>query len=449
MTLTRREVLRRTGYLGLLGLSSSVLPLPRLLADEQAGHGPLVPDPQGLLDLPRGFSYVLFSRTGDPMADGLRVPGAHDGMAAFAGPDGLTLVVRNHELNPGDATAFGTEADPLAGVDRDRLFDAGHGQTPMPGGTTTFVYDTRARRLVREFLSLGGTLRNCAGGPTPWGSWITCEETVARARGPLERDHGWCFEVPATAEPALQAAVPLRALGRFNREAIAIDPRTGIVYQTEDCRDGLLYRFVPERPGSAGLRGPGRLQALALADRPGAITSNHREVVVAPRSVVTARWVDLDQPDSPKDDLRHRGHAAGAAQFSRGEGMWWSGDSLYVCCTSGGRAIKGQVWKLTPDPEAGRDRLELLLEPNDPSVLDNCDNVTVGPGGHLVLCEDGPGENFLVGVTPAGAAYRLARNAANTSELCGACFSPDGSTLFVNVQQPGYTLAITGPFVGR
>lgn len=448
--LSRRELLRRTGYLGLLGLSSTVLPLPRLgAADDAVGYGPLVADPQKVFDLPRGFSYTVLSRTGDAMDDGLRVPGAHDGMAAFPGPDGLTLVVRNHEQLPGDVPAFGSADDPLAGVDASKLYDRGHGRTPCLGGTTTLVYDTRARRLVRHFLSLAGTARNCAGGPTPWGSWITCEETVVLPDRMFEQQHGWCFEVPATAEPRLHAAVPLRGLGRFNHEAVAVDPRSGIVYLTEDRLDGLLYRFVPERRGSEGLRGPGRLQALALRDRPGANTSNATETVARVREPLACRWVDLDEVEALRDDLRLRGAAAGAAVFSRGEGAWWGGDALYFCCTSGGRRLKGQVWKLVPDPDdrsGARDRLELLLEPNDPSVLDNCDNVTVGPAGDLVLCEDGLPGNGLVGVTPEGQAYRLGWNAANDSELCGACFSPDGSTLFVNVQRPGYTLAITGPW---
>ncbi len=449
--LSRRELLRRTGYLGLLGLSSTVLPLPRLgAADEEVGYGPLVPDPQKVFDLPRGFSYALLSPTGERMDDGLRVPGLHDGMAAFPGPDGLTIVVRNHEQLPDDVSPFGRgEADPLGGVDASKLYDRGHGVTPSLGGTTTFVYDTRGRRLVRQFLSLSGTARNCAGGPTPWGSWITCEETVVKKGRAFEQDHGWCFEVPATAEPRLHAAVPLRALGRFNREAVAIDPRTGIVYQTEDRHDGLLYRFVPARPGSEGLRGPGRLQALVLAEQPGAHTNNATTTVARPGEALAVTWVDLDAPEAPRDDLRFRGAAAGAAQFSRGEGAWWGGDALFFCATSGGRSGKGQVWKLLPDPAdptGAGDRLVLLLEPDDPSVFEHCDNITVAPHGDLVLCEDGPGGNALVGVTPAGQAYRLGWNAANGSELCGACFSPDGTTLFVNVQRPGYTLAITGPW---
>ncbi|MCO5170303.1 MAG: PhoX family protein [Planctomycetes bacterium] len=404
-----------------------------------------MPDPLKVFDLPAGFEYVVLSSTGERMTDGLSVPAGHDGMAAFTGPDGLTLVVRNHELDARQAPAFGRVGAPLAGVDPAKLYDAGHGRTPSAGGTTTLVYDTRGRRLVRHFLSLGGTVRNCAGGPTPWGSWITCEEAVVPVVGPYARDHGWCFEVPATAEPVLHEAVPLRGLGRFNHEAAAVDPRTGIVYLTEDRHDGLLYRFVPERPGSEGLRGPGRLQALAIRGRPGASTKNAPDTVVPVGGEVAVRWVDLDGADAPDDDLRYRGHAAGAAQFSRGEGLWWGGDALFVCCTSGGRSGKGQVWRLTPG-EGRDDRLALVLEPNDPSVLDHCDNVTVAPWGDLVLCEDGPGDNGLVGVTPDGRAYRLGRNAANESELCGACFSPDGTTLFVNVQRPGYTLAITGPW---
>lgn len=448
MNLTRRELLRRSGYLGLLGLAGGALPLPRLEAGEDGGgYGPLVSDPQRILDLPRGFSRVVFSRTGEPMSDGLRVPGCHDGMAAFPGPGGLTILVRNHEQAPGDPSAFGREGDPLAGVPREKLYDAGHGRSPCQGGTTTLVYDTGARQLVRQWLSLAGTDRNCAGGPTPWGSWITCEESVAGAGDEMERDHGWCFEVPATAEPVLHTPVPLRGLGRFNHEAIAVDPRTGVVYLTEDRGDGLLYRFVPEREGSAGLRQGGKLQALVLHDLPAARTGNHKGTVVSLGQELAVRWVDLQETDAPRDDLRQRGFAAGAAQFARGEGIWWSGEALYFCCTAGGRVARGQVWRLAPAvQEQQPDRLTLLVEPNDESLLDNCDNITVAPWGDLVLCEDGARGNGLVGVTPAGKTYRLAWNAANESELCGACFSPDGSTLFVNVQRPGCTLAITGPW---
>jgi secreted PhoX family phosphatase len=163
--------------------------------------------------------------------------------------------------------------------------------------------------------------------------------------------------------------------------------------------------------------------------------------------------MDLEETDSPKDDLRHRGRAAGAAAFERGEGIWHGLDALWFCCTTGGAAKKGQVWRYVPSPEEGKPgeaskpgRLELFVEPNERTVMENCDNLTVAPWGDLVVCEDGPLGNSLLGITPKGRIYRIAQVAMGRTELCGCCVSPDGSTLFVNLQRPGMTVAITGPF---
>jgi secreted PhoX family phosphatase len=160
-------------------------------------------------------------------------------------------------------------------------------------------------------------------------------------------------------------------------------------------------------------------------------------------------WVDLDDVESPRDDLRQQGFAKGAAVFSRGEGIWYDRSSFYFTATSGGANAKGQVWHYVPSSSERQASgwLELFLEPNDETLLDSCDNVTIAPWGDLLLCEDGTNEQFVVGVTPEGLLYKVARNAMNTSEFAGATFSPDWSTLFVNIYSPGLTLAITGPWL--
>lgn len=429
-------------------------PLASMLADD-AGFGPLVDDPAGLVRLPRGFSYKVLSRTGETMSDGLLVPGAHDCMGAFPGPDGRTILVRNHELTLLVEGAFGDGCEKLHSGLRERLYDAGRGVAPPLGGTTTLVFDTRTQTLERHWLSLAGTLRNCAGGVTPWGSWISCEESDVRATDSIERDHGFCFEVPARADGGLVEPVPLVAMGRCNHEAIAVDPRTGFVYLTEDREDGLLYRFLPDQPGK--LAAGGRLQALALADRKSAETGNRKERAIALGEELAVRWVDLEEPASPRDDLRYQGFSKGAARFVRAEGMAYADGSVWFMCTTGGAAGKGQVWRLRPDPAeqpgdgaAAATRLELFFESPGAEVLDCGDNITVAPWGDLIVCEDeaGPadGKVHILGVAPAGREYRLARNAMSRGEMAGATFSPDGTTLFVNIQRPGLTLAITGPW---
>lgn len=427
MKSSRRGFLRTSAALA-VGLGG----LRRALAGEAApdpGYGPLLRDPARILDLPRGFTYVVLSRAGETMDDGLRVPAAHDGMAAFPGPDGRTIVVRNHECgrrSPGNG-AFGKRLE--LRTDRHRLFDP-----DGAGGTTTLVYDPAARRLERHFLSLAGTVRNCAGGPTPWGTWLSCEETV-------DPGHGWVFEVPATAQIGLADPVPLKALGRFNHEAVAVDPATGAAFLTEDRPDGLLYRFLPDEPGRF-LKG-GRLQALALRDRRGADTGNHGKTpLVAERQPLDVEWIDLEDVEAPGDDLRAQGFGKGAARFVRGEGIWQGGGAVYFACTAGGRNKKGQIWRLRP--AAGT--LELFVEPNDAAALDNADNLTVAPGGDLLVCENGAKGNAVVGVTPEGRLYPFARNARSASEFAGGCFSPDGATFFVNIQKDGLTLAVTGPW---
>ncbi len=446
---TRRDLLRAWGatavgmyglsqWLGQNGLDDGI----STRADEW-----LVRDPAGRLDLASGFTYRTLSPHGAAMDDGLVVPALHDGMAAFPGSNGRTILIRNHELAEGVGGAFGPDNAALDRVSPELIYDRGHGRSPSLGGTTTLVYDTRTQRLESQVLSLAGTMRNCAGGPTPWQTWVSCEESVQRVGDRHERDHGYAFEVPTWARRPVEP-VPLAAMGRFNREAIAVDPNTGIVYQTEDREDGLITRFIPDRPGD--LRSGGRLEALAVRDAPSLDTRQWSAFTSVPvGKPLAVRWIPLDDVEAPSDDLRKRGFLAGAARFARPEGIWSTPDALYFTCSTGGAAKAGQIWRYTPsrNPASEDDApgtLELFVESPGKTSMEMCDNLTVAPWGDLFVCEDGPTPNRILRVTPDGKTHPFARNAGSTSEFAGACFSPDGTTMFVNVQFPGVTVAITG-----
>ena len=395
--------------------------------------------------LPEGFSYKVISKSGQAMSDGLRVPGRPDGMGAFEGPDGQVVLIRNHENSPGISpdSPFGDENENLGVIPAEMIYDAGHGENPGLGGTTTLVYDETAGKVQSEYLSLAGTYRNCAGGVTPWNSWLTCEENVSLAGGKVEKDHGYVFEVPMTTAPELARPLPIIAMGRFNHEAVALDPETGIVYQTEDRHDGLIYRYVPNEPGDL-LKG-GRLQALVIKGKPGLDTRNWEARTIKVGDKLETEWIDLDNVESPKDDLRYRGHDQGAAVFARGEGMWYGNGEIYFACTNGGPNRWGQVFRYTPGTNDQR-AVELFAESEDKSVLHMCDNLTVSPQGHVVLCEDNSEKNHIRIINQEGQLFDFARNMSSSSEFAGVCFSPSGKTLFVNMQENGDTLAITGPW---
>jgi len=420
------------------------------------GYGALQPDPHRIFDLPKGFRYRIIAQQGKRMDDGLLRPGDPDGMAAFPLEDGRVGLICNHELSFGETGkgAFGKNNENFSAPFQRTSYDAGRGMGPQLGGTTTLVYDPVRERTDLEYMSLLGTDRNCAGGPTPWNSWITCEETNIRADALTAKDHGYNFEVPMSTEVRPVEPIPLKAMGRFRHEAVAVDPKTGIVYQTEDMSDGLIYRFIPKVPGK--LAEGGRLQALAILGAPSRDTRNWPELeqaAFATERPVEVTWVDIEDVESPDDSLRFQGFDKGAARFARGEGMWAGDGEFYFACTNGGPLRQGQIFRYVPSPKEGTaaeagepGRLELFVESTNPDLLRNCDNLTVAPNGHLVVCEDADEPCRLVGVSPKGEFYLIGENRYTSSELAGACFSPDGKVLFVNLQKEGLTLAISGPW---
>ena len=213
----------------------------------------------------------------------------------------------------------------------------------------------------------------------------------------------------------------------------------------------ILYRFLPNSPQTTARYG-GQLQTLHVKGQPGCDTRNWEKILIEPGSTVDVEWKNIDHPESPDDDLRHRGVAAGAACFARGEGMWRGHrGEIYFACTSGGSCKKGQIWRYTPSPKEGTPderqqcgKLELFIESQGGGLVQDADNLTVAPWGDLIVCEDRVTDVVrLMGVTPDGRQYPFAMNHTN-GELAGVCFSPDGSTLFVNIQKRGLTLAVTG-----
>jgi secreted PhoX family phosphatase len=472
--------------LGRLGARSALAAHGRSLRG--SGYGPLAPvgpsNPDDIvaagfpdlatfpvLALPDGFRYRVFGVIGGTLSDGNPVPVNHDGMAAFAHPRdrGVVRLIRNQEdrAAPGLGSVLGpaaTRYDPLGG-----------------GGTVTLDYDEQQQRLVRDYISLNGTIVNCAGGIGLDGNaWLTCEETTAGVPPWAER-HGYVFAVPLSVEPGqLQKAVPIRSMGRFAHEAVAVDQRTGTVYLTEDASSGVgsgFYRYLPDDPND--LQVGGRLQMLGITGRP---QYDAREGATLGR-VLPVTWFDIDDPDpvAPGNSSATRtfmqGFSKGGAMFNRLEGCWWDAGDVFFVSTSGGDAKNGdvnadgfregygQIWHYAPDgPSEGR--LRLIFESPGQAVLDSPDNITVTPRGGLIVCEDDAGSrdndthpqapgitdvNRLIGIAPTGEAFEFAVNRLNSSEFAGACFSPSGRTMFANIYGngspgSGMTLAITGPW---
>jgi secreted PhoX family phosphatase len=485
----RRTVLKAGAITALAGPFAGFFARQANAAPPAAAAGPaLVPVPDlrdqvVRLALPRGFAYRSFQHTGEVLGDGTVVPGRHDGMAAFPGPNGNSRLVRNHEiLGPG--TPFASTIPPY--------------DSAAIGGTTNVLVSGDGT-VIDSWASLTGSQGNCAGGPMPWGSWVTCQETIngpdvfddfTRGSAPpttyvknvqLQKQHGYVFEVPAT---GVSDNVPIKATGRFSHEAIAYSPGEKVFYLTEDdfAFPSGFYRYIPpRRPGpTRRLRDGGRLFALAVRGRREA----RLEAATTVGERFPVRWVEIDDPDPTfpmdtsgptpiptvtNDEAIHavaeQGWVQGAAYFSRLEGAKYDRDTVYFTSTQGGGAQApwvrgdpgltvsgfgsgfGQIWAYHTLSQ----ELELVYVSPGPDVLDFPDNITTSKNGTLVLCEDSANGNFLRGLTPRGVLFDIAQNLIpkgtdiGGDEFAGSTFSPDFRTLYVNIQaSTGLSIAIFG-----
>ncbi|CAM5250597.1 PhoX family protein [Streptomyces californicus] len=449
-TATRRQVLAGSGAAAAIAFTGAFSELfaGTAAARGHDGYGPLVPDPDGLLDLPKGFRYRVLSREGDPLRSGEgRVPSNHDGMTALHGRHGRVHLVRNHENRHtaaiGVPTVAGLTYDPAA-----------------KGGCTTLELDGR-NKVLGERVAIAGTAVNCAGGPTPWRTWLTCEETEDRAgTNGYTKDHGFIFEVDG-ADPRRTGAVPLTAMGRFQHEAIAVDPRSGIVYETEDAFDrpfGLFYRFLPEKPlgGTGSLRAGGALEAMRVPGVP-----DLSAVQETGKSFDRIEWVPVPDPLAKETPIRFQDFGRkGITHAQKLEGCYWGESSVYFVSSfarseEGSAADHyGQVWRY--EPKKRRLTLVVLFGPDTDIQLpgESPDNICLAADGGLMVCEDGGGAQHVLGVTRRGEVYPMARGRQNIGtpeepewgEFAGVTFSPDGSTMYVNCYTPGTTFAVTGPW---
>ena len=455
MSATRRQILARSGVLG-AGIAFSGA-LSELFAGTAAaqdlghsGYGPLVPDPNGLLDLPEGFRYRVLSREGDRLRSGEgRVPSNHDGMSAFGGGHGEVHLVRNHENRV-------TAAIPVPAVEGLTYDPAGK------GGCTALPLDSRGT-VLSERVAISGTAVNCAGGHTPWGTWLTCEETEDKAgTNGYTKDHGFIFEVHPT-DPRRTCALPLTTMGRFQHEAIAVDPKRGVVYETEDAflkPFGLFYRFLPDKPlgGVGSLRAGGRLQAMRVPGVP-----DLSPIQEAGATFDGVEWVDVPDPLAAQTPVRLQDFGPkGITHAQKLEGCYWGGRCVYFVSSfarsADGSAADhyGQIWRY--DPSARRLTLVVVFGPDTDVQLpgESPDNICLAPTGGLMVCEDGNGAQHVFGVTRRGEVYAMARGRQNIGtpeqpewgEFAGVTFSPDGRTMYVNCYTPGTTFAVTGPWRG-
>ena len=476
MTLERRTFIK--GSAAVAGGVAMAGPFAGLVAGPASALGPApfrglrpIPDRRDgkvRLHLPEGFAYRSFHDTEQTVVldDETVLPGRHDGMGAFDGPGGAVTLIRNHEVNNPVEAPFGPVGD--------------HTYDTRAGGGCTHIDVSAHGRVRHAYTALNGTMMNCSGGQMPWGAWVTCEETVngpdvgpdftGTSNVPLTQPHGYIFEVPVDGHASGR---PITKAGRFPHEAVSFDPREGRLYLTEDnfAFPSGFYRYVPRarRDGHRALDHNGQLQMLAVAGRPQAHLEAHQDTT----TVHDVEWVDIDEPDfefdytpgepAPTSNdtainfVGDQGRAKGAAHFSRCEGQVFHDGVVYFTATQGGGEAMtgpdnvngygrgwGQVWGYDTRTQT----LRCVYQSESREVLDFPDNVTTSPRGTLVLCEDHDQGNYLRGLTTEGDLFSIARNAMpgrEGDEFAGSTFSPDGHTLFVNIQASrGLTFAILG-----
>ncbi|MDN5917021.1 MAG: PhoX family protein [Pseudonocardia sp.] len=460
--MTRRTVLRASAATGLgIAFAGSIDAIAGATANAAptraaTGYGPLVADPRKILALPKGFSYKIVAEAGvTTLTDGGEpTPSDTDGTGCFRDGRNVTLV-NNHELDGSEAHRVPTRPG--------LTYDPG-----AAGGTTNISVGPDGDRLA-EYVSVAGTAVNCAGGITPWETWLTCEETEDKAGGELTKDHGFVFEVsPVGSENRGNSPVPLTFLGRFAHEAVAVDPRTNVIYLTEDASDpnGLLYRWTPPK-SFKGRKWELKELAENTGDTAGTFAamrclrgSQHvRDLSEATQAGTrySVEWVDVPDRLAETTSTRKQLPEGRVTRSRKFEGAWWGDGGAYIVSSyarlddGSKNAHDGQIWFYEPGRKEITLKTIFTVNENpeeDGTNFDGPDNITVSPYGGVVVSEDGEGVQHLVGVTDQGRSYALARNDLNDSEFAGPTFSTDGKILFAGIQSPGHVLAITGPWRG-
>ncbi|TDD07577.1 DUF839 domain-containing protein [Saccharopolyspora terrae] len=331
------------------------------------------------IELPAGFTSRVIARSTHAVANaGYTWHSAPDGGACFADGAGW-IYVSNSEMSSGGG-----------GVSAIR-FDA--------SGNTTDAY-----RI------LGGTTRNCAGGPIPWNTWLSCEET----------DFGYTWE---TDPWGVKAAVRRDAMGQFTHEAAACDPDRKVIYQTEDTSDGCFYRFIPTTWG--GLSAGGTLQVLV-------------------ENGTALSWVNVPDPDGSPTPTRDQ--VTGAKIFNGGEGAFYRNGTCYFTTKGDNR-----VWAY----DAANNQLHVAYDDNLTSnpPLTGVDNITGATVGDLYVAEDGGNMEICI-ITPDDIIAPFLRvTGQSASELCGVALNPAGNRMYFSSQRGtsgsssgGITYEVTGPF---
>ena len=383
----------------------------------------LIPDPEGILDLPPGLKYTVLDRNGNTLSDGSVSPGRPDGMGCFMAEDGKLVLMRNHEISPQHhGTSAGRGAYKLSKVP-----DNAYSDTDL-GGVSRLVVNPENLQVEHSNMVLSGTRNNCAGGITPFG-WLSCEESIDND---FFEKHGFVFLCDTDAD-TLQPPKRIDAYGRFKHEAAGYDPDTGRCYLTEDISSSCLYRFLPDNAASPF---EGKLQALRVvgedAFEASLMTSGESKLI---------DWVDV--PDSQAgSDVSKDSQALGAAVFVRGEGCWFDNGLLVFTATEGGPREKGQIFQVEDKDDGAT--LTLLSQSDAETDLFHPDNITISPTGDIYFAEDNSGKCLIQRLSPDGSLTTIAGNQEEGEEIAGLCFSPDGSILFGNIQKPGITFAIQG-----
>jgi secreted PhoX family phosphatase len=444
---------------------------------------PLQDDPNGILALPTGFSYKIVTREGETnMSAGQgKTPAFHDGTGVVAAGRNRLTLIQNHELTPHMAQ-FGVPH--VAGT----VYDPG---AVNASGCTVITMDGTGRP-TGEWVGISGTVRNCAGGVTPWGTWLTCEETFINAgtawsaagqTGTYQKNHGYVFEV-FQSDSAHQLPKPIKAFGRYEHEALAVEPNLKHVYLSEDASgpNGLFYRWTAPQGGrlGAGLANKlgdtaGKLEAMQIRLDDGSVLPDVAYITSAQLGrPFKVTWTEVPDRDAAVKPTRSQFADGTVTRGKKFEGVWSNGKGAYVVNSFAFGASDlpadatkhdGMVWFYDYS-----DQTITLVSyfPHNPAAenegpfpkyadltFDGPDNVTVTPWGTLVLAEDGTRASHVLSAVPGGPTYAIARNqlsigtsngAPTFSEFTGPTFSPDGKILFVNIQDPGITLAITGPW---